>query len=225
MTINRADNDFLQLRTMIANMCHMVLSMLEDTVKAIMEQDEDLAASVTARDKEVDALDLQIDNYCLKFLALYGPKAADLRTVVASLRRIVDIERIGDHCKFISRQVRKHHYAPAIQYTEGFNSLLTFTKQILQDAITAVFEENVEKAMVVISMDATIDKIYSSISKQLITGLAEDVSKARLIFSFINIIRRFERIADHATNIAETVPYIVSGALIRHNELNVEKPV
>ena len=225
MLTNRAENDYLHLRTLIADMCHTVLSMLEDTSKAIMEQNEDLAARVVTRDKEVDALDLRVDNYCLKLLALYGPKAADLRYIVAALRIIVDMERIGDHCKFVSRQVGKRHYAPAIRYAEDFSALLSSTKLMLHSAVEAIFEQNVEKAMTVVLMDDNIDKIYNNISKSLLAGISENISNASLIFSFRNVVRRFERIADHAANIAETVPYMVSGTIIRHTEINVEKPL
>ncbi len=223
MPYNRADNDYLQLRTMIANMCHTVSSMFDDASKALLEQDTDLAANVVERDKEVDKLDLQIDNYCLKLLALYGPKAAELRYIVAALRLIVDIERIGDHCKVIAKQVRKHHYAPAIQYAEDFTSLITLTKQMLQDSVSAFFEQNVDKAVSVMLLDNDIDKIQSKISKEIVVAITEDISKVRLAVSLTNIVRRLERIADHAKNIAEVVPYVVNGTIIRHQDISTKE--
>ncbi|MDR0453376.1 MAG: phosphate signaling complex protein PhoU [Deferribacteraceae bacterium] len=221
--MNRIDYDYMQLKTMIANMCYIVSSMLEDTSKAIMEQNEDLAANVMARDKEVDKLDLQIDNYCLKLLAIYAPKAAELRYVVAALRIVIDIERIGDHCRYISKQISKHHFIPVIQYTEDFTSLLSQTNQMLQDSFTSIFEQNVDKAAAVIANDKVIDKLHNRISRNIVAAYVDDISKARLLFSFRNIVRRYERIADHAKNIAEAVPYIVNGRTIRHHDINTSE--
>ena len=222
MSINKTDNDYMQLRTMLANMCHIVSSMLEDVSKALMEQDADLAAKVIERDKEVDALDLQIDDYCLKLLALYGPKAAELRYVIASLRLIVDIERIGDHCKYIARQVRKYHYAAAIQYAEDFTLLVSLTKRMLHDAAEALFEQDVDKALAVMILDNDIDNTKSKILKNIILTIPEDVSKVGIVTSFMNIVRRYERLADHAKKIAESVSYVENGTIVRHQETNVE---
>ena len=110
--MKKVAQEYIQLKTMLASMCQLSTSMLQDATKALMTRDSELANSVIARDDEVDALDTSIDEHCLKMLALYEPKAVDLRFVVTALRIIVDLERVGDHCTSIAKEVKKLNQSP-----------------------------------------------------------------------------------------------------------------
>jgi phosphate transport system protein len=214
--MKKVDQEYIQLKTMLASMCQITTAMLEDASRALVTRDSALADSVIARDDEVDALDTRIDEHCLKMLALYEPKAVDLRFVVTALRIIVDLERVGDHCTSIAKEVKKLNQSPPVKPYIDLPKMVDAAILMIQDAITAYFQKDKETALEIIRRDDLIDRFDEQITEELLGYMNSDLTTTRNIISLMFITRSIERIADYATNIAEMIYFMATGEIIRH---------
>ncbi|MGA1861728.1 phosphate signaling complex protein PhoU [Deferribacter thermophilus] len=206
----------IEIKTKIAKMSQLVVDMLSYNVRALVERDSDLAQKVIDLDEEVDKLDVDIDKLCLEILALYNPKAIDLRSIVTALRLIVDLERIGDHNVDIAKEVIKINQIPPIKPYIDLPKMADAAGLMVKDAIDAYFDKNVEKSLEIIKRDDFIDSLHEQIIRELLTYIAEDIRKTKGAISLMFITRSIERIADHATNLAELVYFMATGKVIRH---------
>jgi phosphate transport system protein len=214
--MKKVEQEYVQLKTMLASMCQVTTSMLQDATKALLTRDSTLADSVIDRDDEVDALDTRIDEHCLKMLALYEPKAVDLRFVVTALRIIVDLERVGDHCTSIAKEVKKLNQSPPVKPYIDLPKMADAAVAMLQDAITAYFNKDIEAALEIIKRDDVIDRLDDKITQELLTYINTDQDNTRNVISLMFITRSIERIADYATNVAEMIYFMVTGEIIKH---------
>lgn len=214
--MKKVEQEYLQLKTMLASMCQITTSMLQDATKSLMTRDSELADSVIRRDDEVDAFDTNIDEHCLKMLALYEPKAVDLRFVVTALRIIVDLERVGDHCTSIAKEVKKLNQSPPVKPYIDLPKMADAAILMIQDAITAYFNKDVDAALEIIRRDDVVDKLDDKITEDLLGYMNGDLNNTRNIISLMFITRSIERIADYATNIAEMIYFMSTGEIIKH---------
>ena len=199
--------------------------MYQDAIKALLNHDTELAADVIKRDSLVDMYELEIDEMCLKFLALYVPKAMELRYVVAVLRFIVEIERVADHSKAVCRQVRDYHCAALLPSLPDFEHILTLTLRMLREATDTFFERNDQKYEAIIETDKNVGQLQKSLNASLAELINVDSGNIGGAIILLNIVRRVERIGDHAKNIAELVPYVATGKVIRHKGGSKNLPV
>ncbi len=220
--MDKVDKEYLQLKTLLASMCQEVTSMLQDSTTALFSRDSELAQSVIARDDNVDRLDTCIDEHCLKMLALYEPKAIDLRFVVTALRIIVDLERVGDHCTNIAKEVIALNQAPPVKPYIDLPKMAEHTIAMIEDAITAYFNKDLAAAVEIIKRDDVVDQYDSKINKELIGYMNQELGNERNVVSLMFITRSIERIADYATNICEMIYFMVSGEVIRHRTRSLE---
>jgi len=214
--MKKVEREYIELKTMLASMCQVTTSMLQDVTRALVTRDSVLAESVIMRDDEVDALDTSIDEHCLKMLALYEPKAVDLRFVVTALRIIVDLERVGDHCTSIAEEVKKLNQSPPIKPYIDLPKMADAAIAMIQDAITAYFNKDVEAAIEIIRRDDVVDRFDDKITQDLLGYMNADLANSRNIFALMFITRSIERIADYATNIAEMIYFMATGEIIKH---------
>lgn len=214
--MKKVDQEYLQLKTLLAGMCQVTTSMLQDATNALLTRDSKLAESVIARDDEVDDYDTRIDEHCLKMLALYEPKAVDLRFVVTALRIIVDLERVGDHCTSIAKEVKKLNLSPPVKPYIDLPKMAQGAIEMIQDAITAYFNKDVAAALEIIRRDDQIDRYDKAITEELLGFMGTDISAPENIISLMLITRSIERIADYATNIAEMIYFMATGEIIKH---------
>lgn len=214
--MKKVEQEYVQLKTMLASMCQVTTSMLQDATKALLTRDSTLADSVIARDDEVDAFDTRIDEHCLKMLALYEPKAVDLRFVVTALRIIVDLERVGDHCTSIAKEVKKLNQSPPVKPYIDLPKMADAAVAMLQDAITAYFNKDIEAALEIIKRDDVIDRLDDKITQELLVYINSESDNTRNIISLMFITRSIERIADYATNIGEMIYFMATGEIIKH---------
>lgn len=214
--MKKVEQEYIQLKTMLASMCQVTTSMIEDATKALLTRDSGLADSVINRDDEVDDLDTRIDEHCLKMLALYEPKAVDLRFVVTALRIIVDLERVGDHCTSIAKEVKKLNQSPPVKPYIDLPDMADAAVAMLQDAITAYFNKDIESALEIIKRDDVIDRLDDKITQELLTYINSDKDNTRNVISLMFITRSIERIADYATNICEMIYFMGTGKIIKH---------
>ena len=213
------DNEYIKLKSLIAEMTSRTSEMLKFSIKSLVERDSELARQVIEMDDEVDNLDIKIDDHCMKMIARLEPKAIDLRHILTAGKVMMDLERIGDYCVDISKLVLVLNDLPQVKPYVDMPKMAEHTAEMINDAISAYFNKNLNEALSVIKKDDVVDNYKDQIIRELFTYLAEDMKKSHAIISLIQITTSIERIADHATNVAELVYYLVNGNIIRHKSL------
>ena len=200
-----------QLRNLLTNMGGLVESQLALATKAIVEQDPDIASRAVQLDPQVDTLERQIEQTVIRMLALRQPMANDLRLIVAGLKISAQLERIGDYAKNVAkRSIVLDQFTLPFPLT-GLATMARLGQENLRLVIDAIGEGDASKAQQVWNSDEAIDDLYNSIFRELITYMMEDPRNITPCAHLLFIAKNIERIGDHATNIAETVYYAVTG--------------
>lgn len=223
MTLIRHEKEYIQLKGMLAEMATTATRMVSESVKSLVSRDEAMALKVIDDDELMDKLDVDIDEHCIKMLALFEPKATDLRYIITAIRIISDIERVGDHCVSICRDSLKLLEHPQLKPYIDIPKMAEQATSMIHDALEAFFNSDTKLAYEVIKRDDVIDQLNEQVTRELLTYSMEDVSKLQVVLALMNISRRLERIADHATNVAEMVYYMVEGKIIRHSYIEMEE--
>jgi phosphate transport system protein len=221
MTVFRHEKEYVQLKGMLAEMATLASSMVSDSIKALVERDADLAEKVIDKDSHLDQLDVDIDEHCIKMLALFEPKAVDLRYIITATRIIIDLERVGDHCVSICRDVLKLNMEPQLKPYIDLPKMAQDAIAMINDSLQAFFDGDTKLAFDVIKRDDGVDQLNNQVTRELLTYTMEDIRTLPTVMSLMNISRRLERVADHATNVAEMVYYMVEGKIIRHTYIEM----
>ena len=183
-------------------MCEEVIAL---AAKALLDGDPTLAAKVAPLDTEIDQMERDIESMCLKLLLQQQPVARDLRQISAALKMITDMERIGDHAADISEMTIMMDKASYPEQLEDIKKMASETVLMLIRSIEAYVEKNMEKARKVIASDDTVDDLFDRNKNDIIDMIHKDPSKGEQAVDLLMIAKYFERIGDHATNIAEWV--------------------
>ncbi|MDR1043704.1 MAG: phosphate signaling complex protein PhoU [Candidatus Adiutrix sp.] len=216
------ERELADIKIKAASMSVTVREMYQEAIKALLNHETGLARRVVERDRLVDMYELEIDEMCLKFLALYAPKAMELRYVVAVLRFIVELERVADHSKAVCRQVLDFHCAALLPLLPDFESILTLTLRMTREATDSFFETDDQRHEAIIETDKKVGRLQKSLNSALAALIREDAGHIDGAVVLLNIVRRVERIGDHAKNIAELAPYVATGKVIRHREVQTD---
>ena len=203
--------DLKKLRDMIAGMGGLVERAVADATAALIEHDPDLAASVVAADPKIDVEERKIEQFAVQLLALRQPVADDLRQVVAALKVITDLERIGDYSANIAKRSLVINKLSSQLAMSGLGQMARLVQQNLKTVIDAVCEADPQKAISVWRADQMVDDLYNTIFRELITYMMEDARNITACTHLLFIAKNLERIGDHATNIAELTYYAVTG--------------
>ncbi len=209
-------SEYLEVKTKLAQMSELASNMVKDSIKALVAGDIDLAKEIIEKDAVMDRLDVETDELCLKILALYEPKAIDLRYIITAFRILSDLERVGDHCVNISEEVVVLSQMPRVKPYIDIPRMAEHARGMIKDAVNAYFNRDIALAKDVIGRDDFVDDLNAQVIRELITYLAEDIKMTKAALSLIFISNNLERIADHATNIAELVHFMVAGKIVRH---------
>jgi phosphate transport system protein len=185
-------------------------------VRAFLDRNVDLAAQVEARDTDIDHREVEIEEECLKILALHQPVAIDLRFIVAAMKINSDLERIGDLAVNIARKAASFAEEPEIQLPFDIAGMWDKTQSMLRDSIDAMVDMKGALAAEICRRDDEIDKIKHDIRVGVEELIRRDPEKVRPLLRLLAVSRNLERIADCATNIAEDVIYLSDGRIIRH---------
>src|SRR5688572_30553174 len=216
----RFNEDLERVRNKVLTMGGMVEQQLANAVKALIEGDGTLGVSVARDDSKVNGMEISIDEECSRILATRAPAAGDLRVVVAIIKTITDLERIGDEGEKIgyiaSRLATMER--PADKYRE-VKHLARLVSEMVHDALDAFARMDAVAALKVAHQDKLIDEEYESIQRQSITFMMEDPRMIRRALDVMWIVRALERVGDHAKNICEYVIYMVYGKDVRHTSL------
>jgi phosphate transport system protein len=203
--------DLKTLRDMIAGMGGLVERAVADAATALLEHDPDIASSVVALDPQIDAEEHAVEQFAVRLLALRQPVADDLRQVVAALKVITDLERIGDYAANIAKRSLVINKVAANMALSGLGQMARLVQQNLKTVIDAVGEADPQKAITVWRADQMVDDLYNTIFRELITYMMEDARNITACTHLLFIAKNLERIGDHATNIAELTYYAVTG--------------
>lgn len=200
-----------RLRELVARMGGLAERQVADSANALIRRDVEQATTVIGRDGEIDALEREIENFCVRLLALRQPMAADLRLIVAAMKVSTDIERIGDYARNAAKRAIVVSQQPQLGSLNGFQWMAKLVQENLKEAIDALVKEDAAAAERVWAADAPVDDIYNGIFREMLTHMMEDPRNITAATHLLFIAKNFERIGDHATNIAETVHYAVLG--------------
>jgi phosphate transport system protein len=194
----------------------MVESSLEKATLAVLRDDSKLAAEVMGSDDTIDAAEVEIEEECLKILALYQPVATDLRFVIAVLKLNNDLERIGDLTVNIAEQVDAvKTIDPAIR-PEALPTMIDRVRDMFKGALESLINLDPGAARAVGAADDEVDDIHRGMFDYVLSGMRANPDDAEALIHYLSISRYLERIADHATNIAEDVVYMTQGDIVRH---------
>ena len=208
---NRFDRQLVQLNNELIEMGGMIEKAISDTVKALVNQDIELASNVIEYDEEIDHQEREIEQLCLKLLLQQQPVAKDLRLISAALKMITDIERIGDHATDISEitiELSKESY---IKKLDHIQQMAKETMVMLVQSVEAFVNKDMDKARTVIVHDDVVDDLFNKVKAELIAMIHEDVNAGEQASDLLMAAKYFERIGDHATNISEWVIFSITG--------------
>ena len=207
---NRFDEQVEILNAQMIEMGAMIETTIEGACEALQTADLPRARAIIEGDSVVDRKEREIESLCLRMLLTRQPVAHDLRVVSSALKMITDMERIGDHAADISEIVTFLDYSAALQ-PEHFGAMSRAAIDMVHRAIDAYVRQDVELARAVILSDDTVDQLFTDVKRELIELLAADATRGGEALDLLMIAKYFERIGDHATNIAEWVEYSVTG--------------
>ena len=202
----------------ILKLAAVVETTLNTSVRALCDGRADLAAEVKFEEMSIDRWEVEIERDCLKILALHQPVASDLRRVAAILRINSDLERMADLARHIAKRARKLAKKPTGQpLPEGLETMASETLEQVRGGLDALSQGDVELARAVIAGDRRVDRHRRVVIDELKQSIRNDPERLDSWLRLINVARNLERVADHATNIAEAVIYLRNGDIIRHD--------
>lgn len=210
------ERDVQQLHRRLMNMSGVVEKMIDDSALAFVERRVELARKVLSQDEQVDAVEVVIEEECLKILALHQPVATDLRRITTVLKINVELERMADlACNIAERAVSMHRY-PSFPTPVRLTEMVRDSTRMVRMVLDAFVNSDVELAKQVILTDDSIDENNRLIIVDLIQTMSEEPAYIDAALHCFSASRHIERIADLATNIAEDVIYLVDGEIVRH---------
>ena len=200
----------------------LVEQQLTDAVKALTESDAELASTVTGRDYQINALEVAIDEECTQIIARRQPTASDLRLVMAIIKTIADLERIGDEAERIGRLAVAFAEAEGTKkHFSGIEQMGNQVSDMLHRTLNAYARMDVDTAINVWKEDRKVDTQYENITRQLITHMMEDPRSIPWVLDVMWSARALERIGDRTRNICEYILYFVKGKDVRHTSLEM----
>lgn len=204
---NKFDEQLLELNKEMIEMGNKIILSIKNAIEALVARDENMAKAIMESDAEVDHLQKKIEGICFNLLIQQQPVARDLRTVTAAMKMVTDMERIGDHAADISEMTILMGQNSQIDKFEHISQMATETMIMLNHSIEAYVEKNVIKAKEVIEHDDIVDDLFVEAKKDVIELILNSPSEGEGATDILMIAKYFERIGDHATNIAEWVIY------------------
>lgn len=210
--INRVQSEMLSLSSMVERM-------IEKAILALRERSDSLAQEVIDSDNVVDQREVQLEDECLKLLALHQPVAVDLRRIAAVLKINNDLERIADLAVNVAERVRSLITFPQFPVPDDVRLMASLATRMVRNALDAFVELDSKAARRVMRSDAELDSLNVAVIEQLIATMQKDPAMVPPGLHCFSAARHIERIGDHATNIAEDVVYLVEGEIVRHQHI------
>ncbi|MCX9147901.1 phosphate signaling complex protein PhoU [Erythrobacter sp. WG] len=210
-TVKAFDEDITRLRGLIAEMGGLAEVAIAESLDALVRGDETLAEQVVARDKRIDALEVEVDKLAVRIIALRAPMADDLREVIAALKIGGVLERIGDYSKNIAKRTNMIEGRARFEPLTLLPAMGELAGEMVHDVLTAYAARDPDMAREVIATDVKVDGFYNSIFRNLVSYMVENPSTISSAAQLLFVARNIERIGDHATNVAEMVHFAATG--------------
>jgi phosphate transport system protein len=210
------DAELNEIRARLLEMGGKVEQMITDAMKALVDRDSDLARKTIAMDHEINHLEMDIDEKCLQVLARRQPAARDLRFVTLALKIVTDLERMGDQCTSVAKRAIELNEEPPLKPYIDLPRMAAAAGTMVKEALDAFVRGDEELAIKVCRDDQFVDNLNDQIQRELLTFMMEDPSTISRAIKLNYISKYLERIADHATNVAEMVIFMLKGKDIRH---------
>jgi phosphate transport system protein len=204
------------LKQTLLAMGGLVEDQIRRVMRALIDRDGDLAQEVIDRDRQVNAYDVEIDEKCVELLALHQPTAGDLRFITTTLKIVTDIERIGDQAVNIAQRALELGREPQLKPYVDLPRMAEKAQRMVKESLDAFVSRDTALAREVCGEDSAVDALREQVFRELLTFMMEDPRTIPRAIRLILISRFLERIADHATNIAEMVIYMVESKMVRH---------
>ncbi len=213
------DAELESFRSNLLQMGERAIEQVRLAMRSLTESDLGLADKVIAADDEIDRLEVKIDDEAIRYMTLRGPVASELRLVVVGMKASHDLERVGDEATSIARRSRKLAIEPRLELYADLPRMTNIALEMLRDALDCFVQEDQQKAIGVIRRDAEVDNLNRLLYRRLTSYMIENPDTIARALELMFISKSVERIADHATNIAEEMVFLAGGRDIRHSDI------
>jgi phosphate transport system protein len=217
------DEELSALKEMVLKLGSMVETAIHNSVQSLVDRDSDLAEEVIKKDYQINALEVKIDEECIRLIALRQPKARDLRFIITAMKITTDLERIGDLAVNIAERALELNEEPILKPYIDIPRMAEISEGMVRDSLDAFVEGCTKLPNEVIKKEDEVDKLNVQVFNELLFYMIQDPSTVSRATRITYISKYLERIADHATNIAEMVFYLCKGKIIRHMEFPEEE--
>lgn len=215
-TIKQYDIELREIREQLLEMGGKVEMMISDAMKSLVERDTALAEATIAYDHQINRMEVEIDDKCLQVLALRQPAAGDLRFITLALKIVTDLERIGDQCRNIAKHTIHLNKEPVLKPYIDLPRMALAAATMVREALDAFVHADADLALKVCGDDSFVDQLNSQIQRELINYMMTDPNTISRAIRVNAVAKCLERVADHATNVAEMVIFMIKGKDIRH---------
>ncbi len=205
-----------ELRRRSLRMAAQVEDMVQEACEAIFEANETLAIRVINRDEEVDTAEVEVEAEVIRLLALYQPVGVDLRLLCTILKVNNNLERVADCAVNVAERASHHELQAIAKQNADLKQLCPVVRQALRNAVQAYSQDDAELARHVMEHDSATDALYGQIVRDIVAGAGHGAETIAPYLDLLSVAKNLERIADHATNIAEDVVYLSTGRIVRH---------
>lgn len=217
------DDELQHIKEKLLKLGSLVEDSIKSSIQSLVERDSELARKIIDRDRMVNALDVEIDEESIRVIALRQPMAGDLRFITTAMKITTDLERMGDLAVNIAERALELNEEPILKPYIDIPRMKDIAQGMTRDALDAFVRKDKKLAMEVILRDDEVDDLKHDVLQELAFLMAQDPSTVSRAMKISFIAQYLERIADHATNIAEMVIYLIEGKIIRHMTLPMEE--
>jgi phosphate transport system protein len=215
-TDKKYEEELTKLKENILYMGGLVEDQIEKAVKSLVDRDSAVAGFIIGRDHEVNRLDVEIDDLCIRLLALHQPAGRDLRFITTGLKITTDLERAGDMAVNICERALELNQEPQLKPYIDIPRMARVAQRMIHESLDAFVREDTDLALAVCNEDEEVDELNRQIFRETITYMISEPQTINRAMKIGSVSKYLERIADHATNIAEMVVFMVKGKSIRH---------
>ncbi|MEW6667814.1 MAG: phosphate signaling complex protein PhoU [Thermodesulfobacteriota bacterium] len=212
----RLQRELDKIKKRVLSLCAMVEERVHMAKKAVETWDADLAQEIIRKDYEIDEVEVEVEEECLKILALHQPVAVDLRFLIAVIKINNDLERIGDEAANLAKRVENISRRSRLDLSFSYSTMAEKVVTMLHMSIDSLVNLNLDLAFQVMTMDDDVDRMYREIYDRIKEAISQRPEYVGYMINLNAISRHLERIGDHCTNIAEEVIYLIEGEIIRH---------
>ena len=213
------DEELRALKDRVLKIGSLVEAAIRDSVKSLVERNSDLARKVIEKDRQINALDVEIDEECIRLIALRQPKARDLRFITTAMKITTDLERMGDLAENIAERAIELNEEPQLKPYIDIPRMAEIAQEMVRESLDAFVMGCSSLPYEVIKRDDEVDNLNAQVFNELLFYMIQDPNTVTRAIKINYVSKYLERIADHATNIAEMVIYMCEGKIIRHTKI------